>query len=105
MLESLWDSTPIGDWSGAFLWPLTVIRLWINLVTEQLANSKRPNSQYDQLALLLAIKTIQLNQRVLCFDPSPAIRPPLKLNLPSHSLHSQAVPSAKPPGVRGTNAI
>ena len=33
----------LATWSGAFLRPLTVIRLWINIVADQFANSKRPN--------------------------------------------------------------
>jgi hypothetical protein len=34
-------------WLGANLWPLTVIRIWIRLVTDCLAHSKRPNSQQN----------------------------------------------------------
>jgi len=90
---------------GAFLWPLTVIRLWIMLIAQRLANSKQPHLQQNQSALLLAIQTVYLNQRVLCLDSSPAIRPPLEFHLPSDSGYFKTAPSAIPPTMHGANAI
>jgi len=58
-----------SDLLGAFLWPLTVIRIWINLVADQFANSKRPSQYQNQSALLLDIKAIELNLCELGFEP------------------------------------
>ena len=86
-----------GVWLGGFLWPLTVITLWINLVADQFANSKRPNQHQNQSALLLSIQTIQLNQRGLSFYAPVANR--LARRLPSGSGHHQAMTLAKSSGV------
>ena len=48
--------------------PVVIIRIWVRLVTDCLANSKWPYRQQKQSALLLGVNTIKLHQSKLCFD-------------------------------------